>query len=58
MTDARKPLGRPPVYGERKKILLALPVELFAKLETYRAEKGLTLTAAIQQIIERALRKR
>lgn len=54
----RKPIGRPPVYGERKKILLALPVELLAKLDAYRAEKGLTLTAAIQQIIERAMRKR
>lgn len=58
MPNARKPIGRPPVYGERKKILLALPVDLLAKLDAYRAEKSLTLTAAIQQIIERALRKR
>lgn len=58
MGSDKKLIGRPPVYGERKKFLLALPVELIAKLDAYRAEKCLTLTAAIQQIIERALRKR
>lgn len=58
MTDEPKRMGRPPIYGERQSMLIRLPVELVAKLDAWRESKGLTLTAAIQKIIERALKNR
>ena len=49
----RKPLGRPPVYGERKKMLVALPVALVAKLDAKANTLQITRTAAVQMAVEK-----
>lgn len=49
----RKPIGRPPMYGERKKILIALPLDLLSRLDAKAEAKQITRTAAMQMAVEK-----
>jgi len=48
-----KPVGRPPIYGKRTNLLIAMPVELVDRLDKWRESRGLSRAAAVAKAVEK-----